>query len=117
MRRPRIKINIRTPLANPTSQLLIVTRTLYGIIFPGESEAAFSNYRLWESLGFIVAYVGSTTTCIGTKTSNIIVSLVFGILGYYVVEIMERWDILKRDKDGKVIRIDELILSKIKGAN
>ena len=30
---------------------------LYGNIFASDEEAAFSNYRLWESLGFLVAFV------------------------------------------------------------
>ena len=30
---------------------------LYGNIFVSDEEAAFSNYRLWESLGFLVAFV------------------------------------------------------------
>ena len=34
---------------------------LYGVIFPGkESSAGFSNYRLWESAGFIFAYILQT---------------------------------------------------------
>ncbi|XP_066987255.1 UNC93-like protein [Macrobrachium rosenbergii] len=82
---------------------------LYGVIFPGESEAAFSNYRLWESFGFIFAYIGSTTTCVSTKTSNLIVSLVFGIVGYYAVEIMERYGLLKKDREGQVVPVDRLV--------
>ena len=30
---------------------------LYGILFPSKEEAAFSNYRLWESIGFIIAFI------------------------------------------------------------
>ena len=30
---------------------------LYGVLFASKEEAAFSNYRLWESIGFIVAFV------------------------------------------------------------
>ena len=33
---------------------------LYGVLFPNEEEAAFSNYRLWESLGFLLAFVTSS---------------------------------------------------------
>ena len=28
----------------------------YGVLFPNNEEAAFSNYRLWESVGFIIAF-------------------------------------------------------------
>ncbi|XP_069973711.1 UNC93-like protein isoform X2 [Penaeus vannamei] len=87
----------------------------YGVIFPGESEAAFSNYRLWESLGFIFAYVGSTTTCVDLKTTNLIISLVFGIVGYYAIEVIERRGGLARDEEGKVVPADRLLLLKVKG--
>ena len=33
---------------------------LYGVIFKSNAEAAFSNYRLWESLGFLIAYLLQT---------------------------------------------------------
>ena len=31
----------------------------YGVIFPAQEEAAFSNYRLWESLGYAIAFAYS----------------------------------------------------------
>lgn len=33
---------------------------LYGVIFKSNEEAAFSNYRLWESMGFLIAYLLQT---------------------------------------------------------
>ncbi len=30
---------------------------LYGVLFAKNEEAAFSNYRLWESLGFLFAFL------------------------------------------------------------
>ena len=42
---------------------------LYGVLFPNKAEAAFSNYRLWESVGFVVAfsYGGYVTAKISFK--------------------------------------------------
>ena len=46
---------------------------LYGVIFKNSEEAAFSNYRLWESMGFLIAYllqtkvVRSRITGLGTR--------------------------------------------------
>ncbi|ROT61868.1 putative protein unc-93-like A isoform X1 [Penaeus vannamei] len=40
---------------------------LYGVLFTDSSEAAFSNYRLWESLGYILGYVVTTYSCMMTK--------------------------------------------------
>lgn len=85
------------------------------MIFPGESEAAFSNYRLWESLGYIFTYVGSSTTCIGTKLSNVLVSLIFGIIGYYIIEVLERRGGLRKDDNGKVVPVDVLVKEKLFG--
>ncbi|XP_050733429.1 UNC93-like protein [Eriocheir sinensis] len=86
----------------------------YGVIFPGESEAAFSNYRLWESLGYIFTYVGSSTTCISVKLTNVLVSLIFGIIGYYTIEALERRGGLRKDENGKVVTIDVLVKEKLR---
>ncbi|XP_076033859.1 UNC93-like protein isoform X1 [Oratosquilla oratoria] len=80
----------------------------YGVIFPGQSEAAFSNYRLWESIGFIIAYVCSTLICIESKIVILIVFLMLGILGYYAIEVLERLKWLKKDEQDNVIPIDHL---------
>ncbi|XP_076033862.1 UNC93-like protein isoform X2 [Oratosquilla oratoria] len=62
---------------------------LYGVLFTGSSEAAFSNYRLWESAGYILAYVVSTSTCIQTKLFLNLGVLVTGMIGYWAIEIWE----------------------------
>lgn len=80
---------------------------LYGVIFPGKSEAAFSNYRLWESVGFIIAYACSTILCIHSKVIILLVFLVLGISGYYVIEVIERFGGPKRDHSGEVIPLDK----------
>ena len=35
---------------------------LYGNLFPSKEEAAFSNYRLWESLGFVISFATQVRT-------------------------------------------------------
>ncbi|KAK9881598.1 hypothetical protein WA026_016467 [Henosepilachna vigintioctopunctata] len=40
---------------------------LYGTLFRRNKEAAFSNYRLWESMGFVIAYAYSTHLCARMK--------------------------------------------------
>ena len=34
---------------------------LYGCLFTSNEKAAFSNYKLWESLGFLFAFITSAT--------------------------------------------------------
>lgn len=59
---------------------------LYGSLFGGESEAAFSNYRMWESLGFIIQYAYSFYLCASVKIYILTSVLVVGMSGYLAVE-------------------------------
>jgi len=80
---------------------------LYGVVFPGQSEAAFSNYRLWESLGFIINYATQGALCNTNKLYIVIAFLCVGIAGYYTVEVMERRKIDQKevmDKKDKVTK-------------
>ncbi|XP_063602289.1 UNC93-like protein [Penaeus indicus] len=63
---------------------------LYGVLFTDSSEAAFSNYRLWESLGYILGYLVTTYSCMMTKLYFGACILVVGMLGFYAIEIWER---------------------------
>ncbi|KAI0227978.1 hypothetical protein LSAT2_021538 [Lamellibrachia satsuma] len=60
---------------------------LYGTIFSDESEAAFSNYRMWESLGFIIAFAYSNSLCTNVKLYILTTMLVIGMAGYIYVEV------------------------------
>lgn len=73
------------------------------------SEAAFSNYRLWESLGFIIAFVCSTVLCISSKIVLLLVLITLGITGYLGIEVIERMGGPKKDSNGKVLTIDKLM--------
>ncbi|XP_021944765.1 UNC93-like protein [Folsomia candida] len=64
--------------------------SLYGVLFPANEEAAFSNYRLWESVGFIVAYISGNLLCVRVKLIVLIVVLTLGMTGFYVVDYKER---------------------------
>ncbi|XP_055913956.1 UNC93-like protein [Eupeodes corollae] len=61
---------------------------LYGLLFRRNKEAAFSNYRLWESAGFVIAYAYDTTLCTRVKLYILITVLVCGVIGYIIVEIL-----------------------------
>lgn len=60
---------------------------IYGTLFRRNKEAAFSNYRLWESAGFVVAYAYSTHLCARKKLYVMGVVLCIGFVGYIIVEI------------------------------
>lgn len=74
---------------------LVQVNALYGILFKGEEEAAFSNFRLWESLGYIVAYAYSAYIITFVKIYVMLVSLALGIGFYVLIEITERKNLRK----------------------
>ncbi|KAK7863754.1 hypothetical protein R5R35_011157 [Gryllus longicercus] len=61
---------------------------IYGTLFRRNKEAAFSNYRLWESAGFVVAYAYSTHLCARMKLYVMLAVLLAGVVGYACVEVL-----------------------------
>ena len=60
---------------------------LYGALFASQEEAAFSNYRMWESLGFVIAFITQASgVCVFPKIIGTIVFLTVGMIGYFMVE-------------------------------
>lgn len=59
----------------------------YSVLFPQDKEAAFANYRLWESLGFIVAFGTQKVLAIHSKLILLSTFLVLGMAGYLTIEI------------------------------
>eukprot|EP00105_Crassostrea_gigas_P005147 XP_011418630.1 PREDICTED: protein unc-93 homolog A-like [Crassostrea gigas] len=62
----------------------------YGYLFTDHSEAAFSNYRLWESLGFILAFGYGNFVRTDIKLYLTFTVLVVGMYLYGVTEYLER---------------------------
>ncbi|XP_074541238.1 protein unc-93 homolog A isoform X1 [Halichoeres trimaculatus] len=65
------------------------TNALYGILFPRDKEAAFANYRMWESLGFVIAFAYSTFLCLEHKLYILLTVLVLTVITYPIVEYYE----------------------------
>ena len=64
---------------------------LYGVLFTGpEANGGFSNYRLWESMGFLIAYILQTQVCVYSKLWVLVVMLISGLIGYLIVEYLVR---------------------------
>lgn len=59
----------------------------YGTVFADDEEAAFANYRMWESLGFIIAFVIQKLLPISHKIGVVMAFLISGMLGYLAIEI------------------------------
>ncbi|XP_034555728.1 protein unc-93 homolog A isoform X2 [Notolabrus celidotus] len=65
------------------------TNSLYGVLFPRDKEAAFANYRMWESLGFVIAFAYSTFLCLEYKLYILLAVLVLTMITYPIVEYKE----------------------------
>ncbi|XP_041830953.1 protein unc-93 homolog A [Melanotaenia boesemani] len=65
------------------------TNALYGVLFPKDKEAAFANYRMWESLGFVIAFAYSTFICLEYKLYILVSVLVLTMITYPIVEYNE----------------------------
>ena len=58
----------------------------YGWISKDDSEAAFSNYRMWESFGYIIAFAYSNYICTSVKLYILTSVLMCGMAGYFYIE-------------------------------
>ncbi|KAK3761070.1 hypothetical protein RRG08_022474 [Elysia crispata] len=61
---------------------------LYGNIFSNEAEAAFANYRLWESAGFCATYLYNDLYCTSTKLHIGMTILALSVVCYTAVEVI-----------------------------
>ena len=86
--------------------IFFFSSALVGVIFVEDEEAAYSNYRVWESLGFIIAYVLQTQVCIFAKLWVALGFLIVGMAGYLTIEYL----LMKRrtTPDGELQRGTEL---------
>lgn len=63
---------------------------MYGVFFHDNQEAAFSNYRLWESLGFVLAFAYSKYLCVYVKLIILLVVLIISLIGYFIAEYVNK---------------------------
>ena len=77
--------------------LLMLIVALYGVLFTGqEVTGGFSNYRLWESTGFLISYILQAQVCVDAKLWILISTLAIGMAGYLTVEYIEQEQRKKR---------------------
>ncbi|XP_058469600.1 protein unc-93 homolog A isoform X2 [Solea solea] len=65
------------------------TNAIYGILFSQDKEAAFANYRMWESLGAVIAFAYSTFICLEYKLYILLAVLLLTMVTYPIVEYHE----------------------------
>ena len=79
----------KLPVIKTFSHISYLFPALYGSIFTDKPEAAFSNYRTWESLGFAVSFAYSNFLCTDIKLYVTMSMLVIGMICYFIVEYLE----------------------------
>lgn len=60
--------------------------SFYSVLFSENNEAAFSNYRLWESTGFVIFYIITPYIRIRLALIILINFLTIGMIGYGIIE-------------------------------
>ncbi|XP_058974800.1 UNC93-like protein [Musca domestica] len=65
---------------------LVVINAFYGILFPKDLIAGYSNFRLWESTGSVIGYIISSQFCTSLKLIFLICVLLIGCTGYGICE-------------------------------
>ncbi|XP_049873721.1 UNC93-like protein [Pectinophora gossypiella] len=68
---------------------LVQVNALSGILFPGDEEAAYSNFRLWEATGSVLSYASAPYLCVRTRLYILLGLLILGFSGYTIIEVME----------------------------
>ena len=58
----------------------------YGVMFASNKEAAFSNFRLWQSLGFVIVLAFSSQLCTRSKLDMLMIALISGVIGFLAIE-------------------------------
>ena len=69
---------------------ITITTALYGIMFPTQSDAAFSQYMLWQCAGYAFAYGYSYFGCSNIKLIVLHFFLWFGVICYFVLEKFQK---------------------------
>ena len=62
----------------------------YGVLFKDKSDAAFSNYRLFEAVGYVISFAYQSHLCLSLKTYILLGVLSLGMIGYGAVELIEK---------------------------
>ncbi|CAH1800460.1 unnamed protein product [Owenia fusiformis] len=66
------------------------TNTLFGVLFPDDQEAAFSNYRMFQAIGLATAFGYSYFLCVRTKVLIMCAVMVISLGLYTIVELRLR---------------------------
>ncbi|XP_047113938.1 UNC93-like protein [Schistocerca piceifrons] len=67
---------------------ILVVNSVCGILFRGREKAAYSNVRLWETVGFLYGYACSPLLCMRVKLVVMAALLAAAVCGYWAAEYL-----------------------------
>lgn len=73
-----------------TDSAFLVVNALFGILFRGNEQAAYSNFRVFESVGFIASYAYSPVLCTHVKLWLMAGLLAVAAACYWAAEWLDR---------------------------
>ena len=82
----QFEIKLQKMIKSSMHLIFLTFSALYGVLFGEDCQAGFSNYRLWESIGFIVMFATNSTLCTITRLYITLGFLLFGMTFYYILE-------------------------------
>ena len=82
---------------------ITLTTILYGVSFPDDSDAAFSQYMLWQCAGYAFAYGYSYFVCSSVKLMVLHVFLWLGTACYFI------WEKVHHEKQRTSLSITKLV--------
>jgi hypothetical protein len=80
----------------------------YGVLFT-ENESAFSNFRLWESLGYVIAYVYTPRIRIKYAQIILLCVLTLSMICYGVIDFTESRRKKQENKAEPAVTKDEVV--------
>ncbi|XP_054718880.1 UNC93-like protein isoform X2 [Uloborus diversus] len=63
---------------------------LYGLMFPHDREAAFSNFFFWSFLGYLLSYSYANVLTVSVKVYILLSILTVGMAGYFAAQLRVR---------------------------
>lgn len=96
--------------------------TVYGVEFNNNTDAAFSNFRFWEALGFCIAYGYSAVLPTNIKAYIILGIIFISFIGYtsceYVISQSEQRQVMTiNDKEQEVELVTSVDATRARGAS
>nr|XP_030708693.1 protein unc-93 homolog A isoform X2 [Globicephala melas] len=90
---------------------------LFGVLFEKNKEAAFASYRLWEALGFVIAFGYSMFLCVSVKLYVLLGVLSLAMAAYGTVEYLGSKKVARLHTEEQTKPAEEGVTQKCEATN